>query len=154
MPGPADEPGPGGAEEAATDTVVMDPPPAPVAALHEPIAPPARAAGRAPARRFLIALEPGNGDAHELSGSRVYVGRAPEAGLHIPDTTVSRIHAVLRLDGEQVVVEDAASTNGVFVNGIRVRVAALGDFDTITFGNVAYLFRLGPAIDGTALRGQ
>jgi pSer/pThr/pTyr-binding forkhead associated (FHA) protein len=99
-------------------------------------------------------MEPGSGEAHELTGTRVYVGRAPEAGVRIADTTVSRVHAVLRVDGEKVIVEDAASTNGVFVNGLRVRAAVLNDFDTVAFGNVGYLFRLGPAAEEAALRGQ
>jgi hypothetical protein len=138
-------------EAAATDTVVLDPPRP--AADAVPIAPPAEEQ-RAMPRRFLLSMEPGSGEAHELTGTRVYVGRAPEAGVHITDSTVSRVHAVLRLDGQQVVVEDAASTNGVFVNGARVRSAALSDFDTVTFGNVGYLFRLGPAAEENTLRGQ
>lgn len=109
---------------------------------------------RAVPRRFLLSMDAGSAEAHELTGQRAYVGRAPEAGIRITDVTVSRVHAVLRLDGEQVVVEDAASTNGVFVNGARVRAAVLSDFDTVTFGNVSYLFRLGPAAEGRALRGQ
>lgn len=120
---------------------------------EEPLTPAADPERAAP-RRFLLSMEAGSAEAHELTGKRAYVGRAPEAGIRITDVTVSRVHAVLRLDGEQVVVEDAASTNGVFVNGARVRAAALSDFDTVTFGNVSYLFRLGPAAEGGALRGQ
>jgi hypothetical protein len=158
--GPAGAPDEAAAEErqflgaAATETVVIDPPPSPaIPAPAEPVTPPVEP-GRATPRRFLLCMEPGSGEAHELTGSRMYVGRAPEAGIHITDTTVSRVHAVLCLDGEQVVVEDAASTNGVFVNGARVRVAVLNDYDTVTFGNVSYLFRLGPAVEESSLRGQ
>ncbi len=140
---------------AATDTVVIDPPPsvpapAPVAEL---VVPAEESRQEAP-RRFLLSMEPGSGEAHELTGRRVYVGRAPEAGIRITDTRVSRVHAVLRLEGDKVVVEDAASTNGVFVNGIRVRKAELNDFDTVAFGSVGYLFRLGPSAEESALREQ
>ncbi len=141
---------------AATDTVVIDPPPAvpaPAPAADEPAVPPEEARPEAP-RRFLLSMEPGSGEAHELTGKRVYVGRAPEAGIRITDTRVSRVHAVLRLEGDKVVVEDAASTNGVYVNGIRVRKAELNDFDTVAFGSVGYLFRLGPTAEESALREQ
>lgn len=139
---------------AATDTVVMDPPaPAPGPVVDEPAAPPEERRPEA-LRRFLLSMEPGSGEAHELTGKRVYVGRAPEVGIRITDTRVSRVHAVLRLEGDKVVVEDAASTNGVFVNGIRVRKAELNDFDTVAFGSVGYLFRLGPSAEESALREQ
>ncbi|MCU0977116.1 MAG: FHA domain-containing protein [Steroidobacteraceae bacterium] len=138
---------------AATDTVVLDPPPLVPGPEPEVASSPPADPQRATPRRFLLSMEPGSGDAHELAGARVYVGRAREAGVRIPDTTVSRVHAVLRLDGERVTVEDLASRNGVFVNGIKVRSAVLDDFDTVTFGNVGYLFRLGPAADEATLRG-
>lgn len=144
---------------AAAETIVPDAPAAPVVEPPAPVAepgppPPPADPERATPRRFLLPMDPGSAEAHELSGDRVYVGRAPEAGLRITDATVSRIHAVLRLDGERVVVEDAASTNGVFVNGRRVRSAVLSDFDTVSFGNVSYLFRLGPAAEGGSPRDQ
>jgi hypothetical protein len=141
---------------AATDTVVMDSPPpvpAPAPAVTEPAVPPEEPRPEAP-RRFLLSMEPGVGEAHELTGKRIYVGRAPEVGIRITDTRVSRVHAVLRLEGDKVVVEDAASTNGVYVNGIRVRKAELNDFDTVAFGSVAYLFRLGATAEESALREQ
>lgn len=136
-----------------TDTVVLDPPPPVPDPASAPVAPPEEPRPEAP-RRFLLSMEPGSGEAHELTGKRVYVGRAPEAGIRITDTRVSRVHAVLRLEGDKVVVEDAASTNGVFVNGIRVRKAELDDFDTVAFGSVGYLFRLGPSVEESALREQ
>jgi hypothetical protein len=133
------------------DTVVIDPPPVPAPVPPpDPLLPPDGPRTET-TRRFLISLEPDSGEAHELTGRRVYVGRAPESGIRITDTRVSRVHAVLRLEGDKVVVEDAASTNGVFVNGTRVRRAELNDFDTVAFGSAAYLFRLGPSREEAAL---
>lgn len=66
------------------------------------------------------------------------VGRAPECGLYLEDSGISRQHARLRPLDYGVEVEDLGSTNGTFVNGHRVTVgiAAVGDeiaFDQLRF---------------------
>jgi FHA domain len=55
----------------------------------------------------------------ELGGA-VAIGRQ-DADLVLEDPEVSRRHAVLRREGESIVVEDLDSTNGTFVNGERIR---------------------------------
>lgn len=50
----------------------------------------------------------------------ITVGRSPDCAISIPVRWVSRLHAVLRYQNGQFVVEDAGSKNGVFVNGQRV----------------------------------
>ena len=66
------------------------------------------------------------------------VGR-DSADVLIPDTTVSRRHAQLTLEGGQIIVEDFGSTNGTSVSGRKLapgqREAALNG-DKIKFGNV------------------
>lgn len=96
-------------------------------------------------RRYLIALDPSRDEVCELAERRMYVGRGIEADVRIPDTTASRLHAVLYLERGSTVVEDACSTNGVFVNLLRVRRAVLVDGDTVAFGNVRFQYRVGPA---------
>lgn len=96
-------------------------------------------------RRYLIALDPSRDEVCELAERRMYVGRGIEADVRIPDTTASRLHAVLYLERGSTVVEDACSTNGVFVNLQRVRRAVLVDGDTVAFGNVRFQYRVGPA---------
>lgn len=66
------------------------------------------------------------------------VGRAPESGLYLDDSGISRQHARLRPLDYGVEVEDLGSTNGSFINGHRVTVgiAAVGDeiaFDQLRF---------------------
>jgi hypothetical protein len=99
-------------------------------------------------RRYVIALDPESSVVHELARTRSYVGRGAEADLCLTDVTVSRLHAILSLDDGATVVEDASSTNGVYVNGHRVRRAALKDGDTVTFGSVRFQYRTGPAGSG------
>jgi hypothetical protein len=47
---------------------------------------------------------------------------------------VSRMHAKIFYDGEKYSIEDT-STNGTFVNSIRIRKATLNDSDVIAFGH-------------------
>jgi pSer/pThr/pTyr-binding forkhead associated (FHA) protein len=53
-------------------------------------------------------------------GDAVAIGRQ-DGDLVLEDPEVSRRHAVLRREGESIVVEDLDSTNGTFVNGERIR---------------------------------
>lgn len=96
-------------------------------------------------RRYLIALDPAHEEVCELAARRMYVGRGLEADVRIADATASRLHAVLNLERGSTVVEDACSTNGVFVNMQRVRRAVLVDGDTVAFGSVRFQYRVGPA---------
>jgi DNA-binding winged helix-turn-helix (wHTH) protein len=51
------------------------------------------------------------------------LGRTHEATVWVEDASVSRRHAILRVDGGRVTVEDCGSKNGTFVDGERVDVA-------------------------------
>jgi hypothetical protein len=125
------------------------PGPAAVEALRRgaqrPYAPPRPPLRVATLRRYLISLDPDDPAIHELSKPRVSVGRSAEADLSMSDTTVSRLHAVLSLQGGATVVEDASSTNGLFVNARRVSRAVLKDGDTVAFGTARFQYRVGPA---------
>lgn len=101
-------------------------------------------------RRYLIALDPAREEVCELAARRMYVGRGVEADVRITDVTASRLHAVLHLERGSTVVEDASSTNGVYVNMVRVRRAVLLDGDTVAFGTVRFQYRVGPAVASTA----
>ncbi|GAB4542048.1 MAG: hypothetical protein Kow0063_33560 [Anaerolineae bacterium] len=50
----------------------------------------------------------------------VTIGRAPECQVQLDARWVSRQHAIIRVEGNHYVIEDAGSKNGVFVNGQRV----------------------------------
>jgi hypothetical protein len=81
-------------------------------------------------RAFLV----GGGKRLVLSGNRVLIGRSRECDFMLDDPNVSRQHAELRREGDGWVVADLGSTNGVKVNGNRVREAGLRAGDEITLG--------------------
>lgn len=64
------------------------------------------------------------------------IGSAPDCEILVDDPFVSPRHAELRLlpNGEGYYIEDLESTNGTFVNGIRVKSAPLAAQGTLRFG--------------------
>lgn len=58
---------------------------------------------------------------YPLSGAELVVGRSEACQIVlIGDGTVSRRHAIIRNDGRQVTVEDAGSSHGTYLNGVRI----------------------------------
>lgn len=64
----------------------------------------------------------------------ITIGRSKTADFHIVDTTMSRVHAVVRRQGGQWHVADQKSRNGVWVDGDRVERHDLGDKDVFWLG--------------------
>ncbi len=68
-------------------------------------------------------------------GRTLMVGRSADADLSLEgDGTASRRHAVFSVQGGQPVVEDAGSTNGTLVNGVRITRQTLSSGDTVRIG--------------------
>lgn len=57
----------------------------------------------------------------ELEPGELVIGREPSADLVLDDATVSRHHAILSVAAERVTLQDLDSSNGSFVNGLRLR---------------------------------
>ncbi len=72
------------------------------------------------------------------TGQTIVVGRAVTTDLPVYDPTVSRRHAELVLTAQGLTVRDLGSSNGTFVNGIRVSEMRVKDGDVVTFGKVAF----------------
>jgi len=70
----------------------------------------------------------------------VVVGRSPTSDFPIIDPTISRRHAQILRQDDKILVRDLGSSNGTYVNGVRVESAELKPGDLVTFGKV--MFRL------------
>lgn len=70
------------------------------------------------------------------------VGREEGLPVSLPDqTTVSRRHAEFRREGDSVIVADLGSTNGTFVNGVRVEgESSLKPGDAVQFGEARFRY--------------
>ena len=72
------------------------------------------------------------------SGGTLVVGRALTSDIPVLDPTISRRHAEVLWDGTGVHVKDLGSSNGTFLNGVKVEEAKLSPGDVITFGKVPF----------------
>jgi hypothetical protein len=76
------------------------------------------------------------------------LGRSLAAHIRFDDPTVSRRHALVHKEGDNVRVLDDRSLNGVWVNGERVDWRELADEDELTIGRFRlYFLVVVPATD-------
>ena len=68
------------------------------------------------------------------NGAKLAIGRHPASEIVLDDMSVSRHHATIGVEGEQLLVFDHRSKNGVIVNGKRVQSAQLKDGDIVRIG--------------------
>jgi DNA-binding NtrC family response regulator len=101
---------------------------------------------------LLVVTEGGSAETvHDLRGSHVTVGRAPDNAVCLNHRTVSRYHAVLSEGMDGWTVRDLGSHNGTRVNDKPVVESPLADRDAVRFGSVGTLFLLKDGAEGEAL---
>jgi hypothetical protein len=76
----------------------------------------------------------------ELDSSERLIGRDEDADIPIPLTNVSWHHARITCRNEEYTVEDLDSTNGTFVNGLRVSRCVLRNSDQVRIGEARLQF--------------
>ena len=86
--------------------------------------------------RLEISYRGGTTHEVELPGSVCVLGRDPACDVVLNDSKCSRRHAVVEEDREGLVVRDAGSANGIYLNGRRVEEASLKPGDTLRLGDV------------------
>ncbi len=76
-----------------------------------------------------------------LDADRVEIGRDPSNTIVLDgDPGVSRKHAAIVRQGSSYRVDDLGSTNGTYVNGVRVQSAMLNPGDVVHFGSSSFRF--------------
>lgn len=68
------------------------------------------------------------------------IGRGPSCHVRLEDNNVSRIHARLHHHKESWIIQDNHSTNGTFLNGLRVTRSVLHHGDKIQIGTTILVF--------------
>lgn len=76
----------------------------------------------------------------ELGEGEAIIGRSPQCDIQISIDNVSRQHARIFFRNEEYLIEDLGSTNGIYVNGIKVERCILRDHDQIDIGGLKILF--------------
>jgi Protein of unknown function (DUF3662)/Inner membrane component of T3SS, cytoplasmic domain len=102
--------------------------------------------GHFPGRPRLVVAgsQPGTGmetgSTYELQTPVTLLGRGTDCDLRMVDPGVSRHHAELRVEDNQVVLVDLGSTNGTLVNGQAMRRVVLTDGSNVTLGRTTMVF--------------
>ncbi|MGW9637343.1 MULTISPECIES: FhaA domain-containing protein [Nocardiopsis] len=121
--------------------------------LRQPVGDPGQGSGPQQTGRPRLLISPGGATAEgniasqgmqqsfELTTPVTLLGRGTDCDLRLVDNGVSRHHVEIRVDGDEVILEDKGSTNGTFVNGQQVRQARLVDGTRISLGRTTMTFR-------------
>lgn len=85
---------------------------------------------------------PAAGRKINLSAVSISMGRREGCDIVFNDTSVSRRHALLELHRGRYTLTDAGSTNGTWVNGVKVTSKVLEPGDVVTLGTTVCTFKV------------
>ena len=80
-----------------------------------------------------------SGERFALVDDENLIGRVADCQIILSDENVSRNHASIQRLGTGFVIVDRGSTNGTYVNGVKVDSARLAAGDTLRVGRVEIL---------------
>jgi hypothetical protein len=83
---------------------------------------------------------------HVFKEKKILIGRSDFADIIVDDDYVSKIHAVLLLYSDALVLLDLNSANGTTVNSVKTRKTILKDDDVISLGHHRLKIENAPAI--------
>jgi len=78
---------------------------------------------------------------HELVKPRIVVGREASCDIQIDNLGISRNHCAFVNKGEAFLVQDLNSSNGTYVNGLKITERFLNDGDEIIIGKYTLKFK-------------
>lgn len=85
-----------------------------------------------------------NGKTREIALPKlpISVGRGEECRVRIPLASVSRKHCELKIEDDELVIQDLKSSNGTFVNGERIRSRELAPGDLVAVGPLVFVVKI------------
>lgn len=103
-----------------------------------------------PAAAYLVHIYPTGPEMasrYVLGPAPLQIGRGSDCDIALNDQAASRRHAVVELRADGYYVFDMDSTNGTFINNVRVAQARLNDGDNLRVGNHIFRFLLGTNVE-------
>jgi pSer/pThr/pTyr-binding forkhead associated (FHA) protein len=85
---------------------------------------------------------PMGGRSIELRVPQISIGSVASNDVVLSDPAVSESHVVIVCPGDRFILKDQGSTNGVYVNGVRVKNYVLAGGDQLRIGNIDATLRL------------
>ncbi len=98
-----------------------------------PTSPAPRPGARSHVLRFISGKYQG-GEFPIAQDKQILIGRSSDLDMVLVEDMVSRKHARIAMQGEQIWIEDLGSTNGTFVNGEKIKRARLKEGDRVLIG--------------------
>lgn len=89
--------------------------------------------GRSYVLRFISGKYQG-GEFPVAADKQIVVGRSSDLDMVLVEDMVSRKHAKIAMQADQIWIEDLGSTNGTFVNGEKIKRARLKEGDRVLIG--------------------
>ncbi len=84
-----------------------------------------------------------NDIAYQLTGASEKIGRESANDIVVNDINASRVHAEIHMEPNGTwIISDMGSTNGLYINGRRVKSAPLSDADIVLIGTTRLEFQL------------
>jgi Domain of unknown function (DUF4388)/FHA domain len=96
-------------------------------------APVSRAGARSYVLRFISGKYQG-GEFPLAAEKQILIGRSSDLEMVLVEDMVSRKHARITMQADQIWIEDLGSTNGTFVNGEKIKRAQLKEGDRVLIG--------------------
>ena len=89
---------------------------------------------------LIVQRGPNEGARFLLDQDVTTVGRHPNADIFLDDVTVSRRHAEFRRNDTSFMIDDLASLNGTYFDGVRIDSALLDDGAEVQIGKFKFTF--------------
>ena len=99
-----------------------------------------------PAPRVIVSYDGATVAEYELTERQYVIGRADTADIVIEDSYVSKMHAMLQVFGNAIILADLNSTNGTTVNSRIVAKSVIKSNDIIALGRHRLKIENAPAI--------
>ena len=100
-------------------------------------APPTSPAPRSGTRSYILRFISGKYQGGEFPiapEKQILIGRSSDLDMVLVEDMVSRKHARIAMQSDQIWIEDLGSTNGTFVNGEKIKRARLKEGDRVLIG--------------------
>lgn len=82
------------------------------------------------------------GKIFDIKKDEITIGRASSNEVVLKEAKVSRQHATIKRHGNEYLIEDLQSSNGIFVNEEKVKEHALSDGDIVQIGDFVMKFSI------------
>src|SRR5579859_2525212 len=133
----------------ASTPMSITPPPSPTPSVNPPgriVLTPPKAQGK-PQITVTVLAGPEQGQLFKVTRPTTTVGRSNACEVVVTDPLVSRQHCQILLGMSGVSLRDLGSTNGTFLNGVRVTESPLRNQDVISVGSTRLRFAVELAKD-------